>query len=82
MYYYEILKTVPATVFSPATPPGMYAEACAPVDLPFIAGHAERIWRDDGGGKKVVYWKQRNTDSMPVDMKEFSWIKLTARKLP
>ena len=79
MYYYEILKTVPATVFMPRLPPGIYSERLAPTDLPFVANHAERIWRDDGG--PIIYWKHRNCEP-PVDMKEFTWIKLTARKLP
>ena len=80
MYYYEIIKTIPATVFSPTLPPGIYSERLAPVDLPFVAARAERIWRDDDSGP-VMYWKHRRCEP-PVDMKEFSWIKLTARKLP
>ena len=78
MYYYELLHSVPATSFSPAVGPGIYAEWCAPDDFPRLAYAAERIWFDNG--KKVVYRKHRECEP-PVDMKEFTWIKLTAKEI-
>ena len=79
MYYYEILHDMTASVFMPAIKAGIYADRLAPVDMPALSARCERIWRDDGG--PIIYWKHRNCEP-PVDMKEFSWIKLTARKLP
>ena len=71
---------MPGTVFMPAIEKGIYAYRFAPPDIPSLAAVSERIWRDDGG--PVIYWKHREILSVVVDMKEFIWIKLTARKLP
>lgn len=79
MYYYEILHDMPETRFSPSIEKGIYVDRFAPPDLPSLAAMSERIWRDDGG--PIMYWKHRE-DYPVVDIKEFSWIKLTARKLP
>ena len=40
---------------------------------------AERAWQEDETGVKFV--KNRHGENIPVDMKEFFWIKLQAVKL-
>ena len=79
MYYYEILHDMDETRFRPAIEKGIYVERFAPPDIPLLAVVSERIWRDEDG--LVMYWKHREAHPV-VNMKEFSWIKLGARKLP
>lgn len=40
---------------------------------------AERAWQEDESGVKFV--KNRHGENMPVDMKEFFWVKLQAVSL-
>lgn len=78
MYYYELLHPVSATKFTPRVEPGIYAATFPPSDAPALAMTAERIWEE--GEDWVMYRKHRECEP-PVDMKEFSWIKLKAKEI-
>jgi len=78
MYYYELLKVMPASIFRVECTPGVYCMEVAPADIPPLAFYAERIWMEVGA--KVRYLKHRECEP-PVDMKEFTWIKLTAKEI-
>ena len=86
MLYYEILHPTRQSISRPSLEPGIYAYDIQLPDGEMAAGiiaySANRIWRNQDN--TVTYVKNRNGDSInwEVDMAEFTWIKLTARKLP
>jgi len=79
MFYYELLYDMPSTMAHRAYKAGVYCKGLGgPNRRPMLAASSERIWRELDG--EVVYIKHRN-DLLPVDMKEFMFIKLTAKEI-
>jgi len=78
MYYYELLRTVPETMFNPELSAGVYRAKQSPIDMPTtVVAATERVWQELGA--EISYFKHRR--ELPVDMKEFTFIKLIAKEI-
>ena len=78
MYYVEITNDI--RVFGYIHYPAGIYQYRTRAEIPFmISSHSERIWEECERG---VYWlkNREHGGQEPVDLKEFAWIKLQARK--
>ena len=84
MLYYELLKPTKGRWTNFVFQPGIYAsdEPLAKGDMPpgIISYNANRIWHEKDGVVDFVKHKG-GCDGREVDMKEFTWIKLTAKEI-